>query len=369
MSDERLRGASPTAVREAVESGTPLSGPGGFAGLVDGRLVRDTLGREPLFLDQESDGWAFDPSALADPVTLPAGHALDRDALTGVDRLERARAVLALPDPDPVGRVETGVERVAAALSAVAEEVPENCPVAFSGGVDSGVVAAMTDGPLYVVGFPGSHDREAAREAAAAIDRDLRAVELTHERLREAVPRVVEATGRTNAMDVSIAVPLLLAAERAAEDGHDRLAVGQGADELFGGYAKVAKAPEDPRVEADTVRGATREVVQSLPDQLARDVPLLRAAGVEPVAPFLDDRTVRAALHLPGDALVDDDRRKVALRGAARSFVSESVAERDKKAVQYGSYVSRELDRLARQNGFKRRMDDHVDQYVESLLE
>jgi asparagine synthase (glutamine-hydrolysing) len=226
----------------------------------------------------------------------------------------------------------------------------------------------MTDGPLYVVGFPESHDLAAAREGAAAMGRDLRVVELTHDRLREAVPPVVAATGRTNAMAVSIALPLFLAAERAATDGHDRLAVGQGADELFGGYAKVAKAPEDSRVEADTVRGATREVVRSLPDQLARDVPALRAAGVEPVAPLLRDAVVGPALELPERGLVDGDRRKVALRRAARSFVPASVAEREKKALQYGSDVARELDRLARRAGFKRRMDDHVSQYVRSLV-
>ncbi len=367
MSDG-LQGAPPDAVREAIESGTALSGASGFAGPLDDRLVRGVLGREPLFLDRSSDEWAFTPSGLSDAVALPAGHALDRGALSDEDPVERADEVLTLPDPDPVDRA-TGVDQVETALSAVTGDVPGDCPVAFSGGVDSGVVAAMTDGPLYVVGFPESHDREAAREGARAMDRDLRVVELTHERLREAVPRVVAATGLQNPMDVSIAVPLLLVAERAAADGHDRLAVGQGADELFGGYAKVANAPDDPRVEADTVRGATREVVLSLPEQLARDVPLLRSAGVEPVAPFLDDRVVRSALRLPGDALVDGDRRKVALRGAARSVVPESVAERDKKAVQYGSYVSRELDRLARQAGFKRRMDDHVGQYVDSLLE
>jgi asparagine synthase (glutamine-hydrolysing) len=42
---------------------------------------------------------------------------------------------------------------------------------------------------------------------------------------------------------------------------------------------------------------------------------------------------------------------------------------RDKKAAQYGSLAARELDRLARQAGYKRRMDDHVTQYVESLVE
>ena len=170
-------------------------------------------------------------------------------------------------------------------------------------------------------------------------------------------------------MDVQIALGLFLAADRAASDGFERLAVGQGADELFGGYAKVAKAPEDPRVDADTVRGARREVVLGLPGQLERDVLALRAAGVEPVAPLLHDTVVEAALQLPGHLLVaDDGTRKVALRRAASEWLPDVIAQRDKKAVQYGSLVSRELDRLARQAGFKRRMDDHVGKYVASLL-
>jgi asparagine synthase (glutamine-hydrolysing) len=45
------------------------------------------------------------------------------------------------------------------------------------------------------------------------------------------------------------------------------------------------------------------------------------------------------------------------------------VTGADKKAVQYGSLVSRELDRLARQAGYKRRMDDHVGQYIRSLVD
>jgi asparagine synthase (glutamine-hydrolysing) len=86
------------------------------------------------------------------------------------------------------------------------------------------------------------------------------------------------------------------------------------------------------------------------------------------VFPLLDDRVVRTALRLGPDRLVDGDRRKVTLRRAARTWLPESVAERDKKAVQYGSLVARELDRLARQAGYKRRMDDHVGRYVRSLL-
>jgi asparagine synthase (glutamine-hydrolysing) len=130
----------------------------------------------------------------------------------------------------------------------------------------------------------------------------------------------------------------------------------------------VVDPASDARVEADSVRGARRETVLSLPDQLERDVLALRAAGVEPVAPFLHDRVVAAAVRLPDDALVDGDRRKVGLRAAAEGVVPKSVRTADKKAVQYGTYVSRELDRLARRAGFKRRMDDHVRKYVEALV-
>jgi len=94
----------------------------------------------------------------------------------------------------------------------------------------------------------------------------------------------------------------------------------------------------------------------------------LRAAGVEPVTPLLHDRVVRAALALDGHALAGGGERKRALRLAARAWLPDRLAFRPKRAVQYGSHVDRELARLARQNGFKPRMDDNVRRYVESLV-
>ena len=351
-----LHGCSPEVALSAVERGDALPGTRGFAGKVDEYLVRDILGRYPLFVDGED--WAFDPTGLEEPSSFPAGHVRTQ---TGIERW------CDLPSPqtaDPsagVAAVRSALERSFATVDT------DDLAVAFSGGVDSALVAAALDVPLYVAGFLDSHDVEAARSGAELLDMDLTVVEVTHDDIERAVPEIVGATGRTNAMDIQIALALYLVGERVAEDGFDRLAVGQGADELFGGYAKVAKAPDDSRTVADTVRGATREVIESLPDQLERDVLTLRAAGVEPVAPLLHDAVVEAALGLPGELLVDGETRKVALREAAWRWLPEELATRDKKAVQYGSLVARELDRLARQDGFKRRMDDHVTKYVESL--
>lgn len=350
-----IHGADPAGIGRAIEERDPLPGGRGFAGrLPDGRLVRDVLGRYPLFVERAGGKWAFSPTELDDPVSFPAGHVDD----------ER---VWSLPDPPVFGTEDEALRELAGALEESLAIDAEGVAVAFSGGVDSAVVASRRDAPLYVVGFEGSHDIEAARESARAMGRELRIVECTHADVERAIPRVARATGRANAMDVGIALSLFLVAERAVEDGFDRLAVGQGADELFGGYEKVVRA--DDRVAADSVRGATREVIAGLPDQLERDVLAIRAAGAEPVAPLLDDRVVRAALRLDGPMLATEGERKRLFRRAAREFVPSEVASRKKKAVQYGSLIARELDRLARQAGYKRRMDAHVTRYVESLLE
>jgi len=356
-----MLGADPADVRDAIERGDPLPGTDGFAGeLEPGVLVRDVLGRYPLFAEPDDPTtYSADPTDLEAPDPVPAGCRRDADGDT---------RVWTLPDPDPFETGRTAVETVREAVTTSTADVDGAPAVAFSGGLDSGLLAARTDGPLFVGGFPDSDDVAAARSAAATLGRDLEVVEFTHADLEAGVPAVVAATGRSNPMDVGIALPLYLVAREVAAAGHDRLVLGQGADELFGGYAKVADPAGDDRLHADTVRGAARELIRSLPGQLERDVLALRAAGVDPVVPFLDDRVVGPALRLPADLLVDGDQRKVALRLAADDL-PESIRRRDKTAVQYGSDVARELDRLARQAGFKRRMDDHVGRYIDSLVE
>ncbi|QLG47640.1 asparagine synthase C-terminal domain-containing protein [Natrinema halophilum] len=371
MTESMLRGAEPTTIRDALEHDDPLPGTFGFGGELDDHLVRDVLGRVPLFVDERVDTnaphptWAFEPTALEKPRLFPPG------AVAPVDEPSTGQQLRwTIPDPEPESDQDVALEALEDAILTAVEAIrrdDRSVAVAFSGGVDSALIAELLDAPLYVVGFPDSHDVAAARTAANAMDRDLTVVDLEPADLERAVPEVARAIGRTNAMDLQIALPLYLVGERVAGDGFDALAVGQGADELFGGYEKVVRL--DHRVDAETVRGAVREQIRSLPDQLPRDVLAVEATGLEPVAPLLHDAVVETALCLPDSLLADDDERKRGLRRIAARHLPDDVARRDKKAAQYGSLVARELDRLARQAGYKRRIDDHVTKYVESLLE
>jgi asparagine synthase (glutamine-hydrolysing) len=365
MTPHALQGTDPDTVEGALRDRDPLPGTGGFAGtLPDGRVVRDALGRYPVFTERgDPTNAGSDPTELDEPVGLPAGHVRSAD---GDER------VWTLPDPEPYADGATAVAALREAIERSAGAVPgAGLAVAFSGGVDSALVAARCpDAPLYVAGFPDSPDVRAARETARLLGRvdDLQVVTLDGAAVREHAATIARATGRTNPMDIAIAIPLVAVAGRARGDGCTRLAVGQGADELFGGYDKVARAPDDPRVEADSVRGAARELVGGLPDQLERDVLALRAAGVEPAAPLLHDRVVRVALGLPGRLLVNGrGERKVALRRAARAWLPDRVAFRGKRAAQYGSRTARELDRLAREAGYERSAGGHVARFVADL--
>lgn len=351
-----IRGATPAAVESALDREEALSGLDGFGGCLDGeRVVRDVLGREPVFREADGGGWAFDPRSLRAPESVPAGriYRLGSGVVT---------RVLAPPTTTP-DEPTTALDGLRTALSSVLETLPD-VPVAFSGGIDSGLVATGSTGPLYVVGFPESNDRETATAAAAALDRELRVVELDVRTLESVVPTVAEAIDRTDAMSVSIAVPLYVLGRAVADDGFDRLALGQGADELFAGYEKFVDPADDDRVTADTTVGARDEAVGTIPRQAERDVLALRAAGVEPVCPFLCDSVVEAACRLPESLLVADGTRKVGLRRVARHRLPASIADRRKRAVQYGTLTARELDRLAREAGFERRLGDHVSKYI-----
>jgi len=202
------------------------------------------------------------------------------------------------------------------------------------------------------VGVEGSSDLKRARQVSDALDLQLEEALIDPGRIEEALAAVLPVIPSPNPVDASIAATLYFVAEWASLRGHERILAGQGADELFGGYARY--------LETTTLAADLERDFSGLPLQLVRDQAVAGLFGVRFSLPYLDVRVVRAAMAIPPEEKVREGVRKRPLREVAARHLPGEVAYREKKAMQYGSGVMREVKRLARRRGHGK-MGDYLD--------
>jgi asparagine synthase (glutamine-hydrolysing) len=231
--------------------------------------------------------------------------------------------------------------------------------VAFSGGVDSALISTLARLPVLAVGTEGSHDLHRAALVADQLQLTCDLVPIQERDIDEILPTVLKVLPRHTVTDVGIAVTLSLVAAAAEERGYARILSGQGADELFAGYARYERSVD---LEADL-----RRDVETLPYQITRDQAVAGLFGTCLSLPYLDVRVVRAAQMIPAHRKIANGVRKIPLREVASRFLPRDIAYYQKKAMQYGSGVESLLRSLARNNGFKNHVQEYIHHRMESL--
>ena len=260
----------------------------------------------------------------------------------------------------PSDRVSENIERVTENVhSSLQYSVEKNLEgknrvgVAFSGGLDSAILAKLIEEigvktSLLTVYAEHSHDSSYAKEVADLFGLEHIAIEVD-ESVKGRLAMFKELLSTENLMDLSIALILNLVAEKAASCGIEDVVVGQGADELFGGYQKYLNIL--------TGRGG-----MSVEQVLKEDFDALMSYGVSrdetsiamfanPLMPFINKKVAESAFSLPTKYKIDSDSstRKVVLRQLAKKLgLSEKVYSHSKKAMQYSSGVQRLLLRIAK---------------------
>lgn len=225
--------------------------------------------------------------------------------------------------------------------------------VALSGGVDSVLVAHLAKRDCVVVGMPGSHDLLRAGQVAEELGLSLEQVVLDPGMIEDALRSVLQVIPRINPVDASIATTLYFVSQWAGEHGHQRILAGQGADELFGGYARY--------LQTDNLREDLERDFWGLATQLARDQAVAALHGTYFSLPYMDLRVVNTARAILPEDKVCEGIRKKPLREVAARYLPGSMALYGKKAMQYGSGVMKEIQRLASQNGYKRSLQEYLD--------
>lgn len=224
--------------------------------------------------------------------------------------------------------------------------------VALSGGVDSALVARLAGRECVAVGVAGSHDLRHAREVADELGLVLHEQIIDPALIEEGLTSVLAVIPKKDPVNASIATTLYFVSQWAEQHGYRRILAGQGADELFGGYSRYLQT-------ATLAQDMERDFL-GLAVQLARDQAVAGLHGAYFSLPYMDGRVVAAARSIPAENRVFGGVRKRPLRAVAGRHMPEAIAQYEKKAMQYGSGVMKEIEKLAARRGYKRSLQDYL---------
>ncbi len=261
--------------------------------------------------------------------------------------------------------MENYLPGVKASISnAVAKGVEGASEVAilFSGGLDSSLIALLANYhaenaeiTLYTVGTADSHDFSNIEQASKLLGLNSRRIEICIEDITGAVPKLFEITDCLHPVAISFELPLYFALERIDEK---LVLSGQGADELFGGYARYL------RMEGEVLKNVMKKDIDTLiTNGIEMEYKIAKHFGKLLKTPYLDEEVVRTAMQIPIEYKVNEGQRKIVLREVAlRLGLPAKLANKQKKASQYSSGILKELRKMAKNKGMG------VNELIEHLL-
>lgn len=315
-------------------------------------LARDTAGVKPLYYSPDNLAFASEKKALAaiganEIRALKPGHMLTYSAgkIYG-------KKVMGFSSGECIADEALASKALLDALErAVKKRCYHPCALAFSGGLDSSLIAALCrEAELYSVGMEGSHDIKQTKKAAQllGLSDKLHLHELTLDEVESAVPDVIRAIESRDPLKVSIAMPLFFASRDASNDGIRVMLSGQGADELFAGYKRYES------MNPSELESALRKDLDNIAENnLERDDAATMANAVELRVPYLDRVVVELALSIAPGLKIHNATRKYILRLAAGDVLPGELILKEKKAAQYSSGIYSALEKLARKNGYR----------------
>ena len=221
--------------------------------------------------------------------------------------------------------------------------------VAFSGGVDSTLLAKLVkdlgyDIHLLTIGFHDSHDINFAKEVNQILNFPHSISEIEPENFKETSDKIHQIIKSDNLSWNENSIAFYYVAELAQKNGLSAVATANGIDELFCGYNSYREA----------IEAGEDEVLKMMNMKLKNEEEMMVAInavtaefGVTMIQPFLLPNFIDYAKKIPVSEKIhgsDDMKRKHPIRELAMDYgVPEVAAQKQKKALQYGSQIHKSL--------------------------
>ncbi len=227
----------------------------------------------------------------------------------------------------------------------------EKIGIAFSGGLDSSVLALLSPNcQLYTVGLENSADVQWSIQVAKELNKPIKTKIISLPEAERIIKEVVHILNSTDVTHVGIGCVVYAVLEMAKQDNVKVVYGGLGAEEIFGGYKRHIDYGKD----LVNIHEKLWEGLFGMEKRdLARDIPIAKHFGITLVAPFLNEDLVTYAMRIHPSLKINNKRRKIILQDTAFALgLPKDVAYRPKMAAQYSSKFDRALEKLAKKNGF-----------------
>jgi len=231
--------------------------------------------------------------------------------------------------------------------------------VAFSGGLDSSIIAYLTKNlgvavHLIYVSLRNQPEIEHAKKAAEELELPINVHLYDEEDVEKVLSMVLWLIEEPEPIKTSIGIPFYWTAEKTAKMNFKVMLAGQGADELFGGYKRYVS--DYLRCGSEKVQKTIfKDTIKMHETNFERDFKICNFHNVELRLPFAAYQIAKFATDLPVELKMEkreNGLRKLVLRRAAENLgLPQSIVKKPKRAMQYTTGVDKTLKKLSNKAG------------------
>lgn len=211
----------------------------------------------------------------------------------------------------------------------------KNTAVLISGGIDSSLIgyySKVNKNVKYYTIYTTDKDSDKiyAEKLEKELDIKIKYIKISEAEIIFNINKVANIIETYDNVKLSVALPFYFLAKQLKKDKIKVVLIGNGADNIFCGYNRFIYNYNPTK---DSI-SSLRKIYDS---DCYRDDLIFMHFGIEARYPYLDYNLVKYVLSLKDEYKIDAERKKIILRDIASNYLSYDLAERKKKAIQYGS--------------------------------